>query len=227
MFWYDASLSHLPSRIISLPACQRLHLLPPPLHTSFPGSPLSPCSPHCAAAIWHWAAAGNHLCSSVQSRSTTWDTEKLMSRFQWENGVHTSRQRQTPTGKSQFNRRSDQIQMTGYGYISLFVCSSSRSEGSAFLFPPFSDFFAWIITGCWQTASQMLDQWTLRDNVIGCTQSLLPCSLWTYQSSLTYVFKAVLLAACSSCHGNLNAISPLCLYRSISWKLFFFFVSVY
>lgn len=117
--------------------------------------------------------------------------------------------------------------MTGYGYVSLFVCSSSQSEGSAFPFPNFSilraDFFAWIIAGCWQTASQMLDQWTLRDDVIGCTQSLLPCSLWTYQSNLTYVFKAVLLAACSSCHGNLNAISPHCLYRSISWKLFFFF----
>lgn len=65
--------------------------------------------------------------------------------------------------------------MTGYGYVSLFVCSSSQSEGSAFLFLNSSilraDFFAWIIAGCWQTASQMLDQWTLRDNVIGCTQS--------------------------------------------------------
>lgn len=85
------------------------------------------------------------------------------------------------------------------------------------------DFFAWIVAGYRQTASQMLEEPTLGDNAIGCTQSLLPCSLWTYQSSLTYVFKAVLLAACSSFHGNPIAISPHCLDRWISWKLFFFF----
>lgn len=84
------------------------------------------------------------------------------------------------------------------------------------------DSFAWIVAGYWQTASQMLEEPTLRDNAIGCTQSLLPCSLWTYQSSLTYVFKAVLLAACSSFHGNPIAISPHCLDCWISWKLFFF-----
>lgn len=60
----------------------------------------------------------------------------------------------------------------------------------------------------------------VRDSAIGCTQNLLLSSLWTNQSSLTYVFKAALLAACSSCHGNPNAISPHCLDRSISWKLF-------
>lgn len=60
----------------------------------------------------------------------------------------------------------------------------------------------------------------VRDSVIGCTENLLLGSLWTDQSSLTYVFKAALLAACSSCHGNPNAISPHCLDRSISRKLF-------
>lgn len=60
----------------------------------------------------------------------------------------------------------------------------------------------------------------VRGSVIGCTQNLLLGSLWTDQSSLTYVFKAALLAACSSFHGNPNAISPYCLDRSISRKLF-------
>lgn len=60
----------------------------------------------------------------------------------------------------------------------------------------------------WQTASQTLAN-TVRDSVIGCAENLLLGSLRTYQSSLTYVFKATLLAACSSCHGNPNAISPI------------------
>lgn len=68
---------------------------------------------------------------------------------------------------------------------------------------------------------------TMQGSVIGCTENLLLGSLWTYQSSLTYVFKAALLAACSSCHGNPNAISPHCLDCSISRKLFQFRVLVY
>lgn len=44
--------------------------------------------------------------------------------------------------------------------------------------------------------------------MIGCTENLLLGSLRTHQSSLTYVFKAALLAACSSCHGNHIAIFP-------------------
>lgn len=56
-----------------------------------------------------------------------------------------------------FNRNYDQIEMTGYDCISLFVFSSSLYKPSLkdlfFLF--FSNdrrfFFAWIIAGCWQT----------------------------------------------------------------------------
>lgn len=56
-------------------------------------------------------------------------------------------------------------------------------------------------------------------------QNLLLGSLWSKQSSLTYVIKAALLAACCSCHGNPNASSPYCLDRSIPWKLFFFYLT--
>lgn len=56
------------------------------------------------------------------------------------------------------------------------------------------------------TAAPTLQLW---DGVIGCTENLLPGSLRTNQSSLTCVIKAALLAACSSCHGNPSAVSPI------------------
>lgn len=67
---------------------------------------------------------------------------------------------------------------------------------------------SWFRSVRWQTASQTLEN-TVRDSVIGCAENLLLGSLRTYQSSLTYVFKATLLAARCSCHGNPNAISPI------------------
>lgn len=81
MFWYDASLSHLPSPIINLLACQQPSI-PYPHHficfsPSLSVHSLSPCSPHCAAVIWYRAAAGCHLSNSIQSLSNTWDTKKL------------------------------------------------------------------------------------------------------------------------------------------------------
>lgn len=71
MFWYDASLPHLPSPIINLPVCQWPRRLPPP----FTRLSLSLCIRTLTlfstlwAVIWHRAAAGCHLCNSVQSLS--------------------------------------------------------------------------------------------------------------------------------------------------------------
>ena len=209
MFWNDASLSHLPRRRINLPACHWLHLLPPPLHMSLP---VSPCAHSHLVHIVHRAAAANHLCSSIRSRSTTRDTNKLMSEFEWRAQPHIG-----ATLPCKFIEAAIEFGRHHQPSLNdlLFFLFILKDLGE--------DFYGWIIAGCWQTASQMLDQRTLRDNVIGCTRSLLPCSLWTYQSSLTYVFKAVVLAACSSCHGNPNAISPHCFLPLDILKAFFFF----
>lgn len=103
--------------------------------------------------------------------------------------------------------------------------SLTQSELKVSLFP-FCQFSVMGVVLCLNHFSPLTDRSnvrtvnTVRGSVIGCTENLLLGSLWTYQSSLTYVFKAALLAACSSCHGNPNAISPHCLDRSISRKLF-------